>query len=310
MNKGRREAMQHEYREVHSLFRTLTEIRFKLVGLLPVASVATASFGQRSGGGMPLHFSIFGLVVVLGVMTYHMRNDQLYDELVGRATAIERSLGLPDGVFCNRPRALLALRVGRWRWRIDHGTGIGIVYAATAAFWLYLACDATLRHALPLPTSHILATVAMVCLMWAGGWAIRKQRNAAELAQRRNVLTAVDLLAAHGNDLRRLKVNPDFLSACSAALGRSEAVVAGRAAFYSSLAPEAFGYYGLTGSTLHHSAAIVSLLTDLPVHWIFDLSVNRRGVRSAGDWHSSLPHADRNATLAVVVLGKGEDNDR
>jgi hypothetical protein len=146
--------------------------------------------------------------------------------------------------------------------------------------------------------------------MWAIWQFIRKQRGAANSALRRNVLTAVDLLAAHENDLRRLKVNPNFLSACAAALGGSEAMVAGRAAFYSNLAPEAFGYYGLTGSTLHHSAAIVSLLTDLPVYWIFDLSVNRRGVRSAGDWNSLLPETDRNAALAAVVLGNGEENDR
>jgi hypothetical protein len=310
MNKDRRDAMQREYTEVNSLFRMLTDIRFKLVGLLPIASLATAAFGQQSSGAVRVVFSLFGLVVVLGVMTYHARNDQLYNELVGRAATIERSLGLPDGVFCNRPRAWLALRVGRCRWRIDHSTGIGIVYTATAAFWLYLAFDGLLLHVLSPRPSHILATLAMFCLMFVGRQIIGKQSSAASSAQRRNVLTAVDLLAAHENDLRRLKVNSNFLSACAAALGGSEAAVAGRAAFYSALAPEAFGYYGLTGSTLHHSAAIVALLTDLPVHWIYDLSVNRRGVRSAGDWHSLLPEADRNATLAAVVLGKGEDDDR
>jgi hypothetical protein len=308
VNKDRREAMLREYTEVNSLFRMLTDIRFKLAGLLPIASAATAGFGRQSGGGVPLVFSAFGLIVVLGVMTYHMRNDQLYNELVGRAATIERSLGLPDGVFCNRPRAWLALRVGRWRWRIDHGTGIGTVYAATAAFWLYLACDAVLRHVLAAADdiTHIIALFAMACLMLGGWRAIRKQRSAASSALRRNVLSAIDLLAAHENDLSRVRGNPDFLSACAAALGGSEAVVARRAAFYSTLTPEAFGYYGLTGSTLHHSAAIASLLTDLPVHWIFDLSVNRRGGQSAGDWTSPLPKVDRNATLAAIALEKGE----
>lgn len=305
MKKDRRDAMQREYTEVNSLFRMLTDIRFKLVGLLPLASVATAAFGQQKGEGVPLAFSVFGLIVVLGVMTYHARNDQLYNELVGRAATIERSLGLPDGVFSNRPRAWLVLRIAGWRWRIDHGTGIGTVYAATAAFWLYLVCDAILRHVSPIPTAHILSLLAMVCLLVTGWQVVRKQRSTADSVIRRNVLTAIDLIAANENDLSRLRLNPQFLSACASALGGSEAVVAGRAAFYSSLRPEALEYYGLTGSTLHHSASVVSLLTDLPVHWIFDLSMNRRGTRSAGDWTSPLPTVDRNEILAAVVLGEG-----
>src|SRR4051812_37392820 len=113
MNNDRRDAIKHEYTQVNNLFKMLTDIRFKLVGLLPVASAATASLAQSPGDGVPLVVSAFGVVVVLGVMTYHMRNDQLYDELVRRAATIERSLGLPDGVFCNRPQAWLRLRVGR-----------------------------------------------------------------------------------------------------------------------------------------------------------------------------------------------------
>jgi hypothetical protein len=72
-----------------------------------------------------------------------------------------------------------------------------------------------------------------------------------------------------------------------------------RARFYGELGPEALGYYALTGSKLHKSASLVSLLTDLPPHWIFDLALNRRGTQP-DDWTSPLAPAERDATLASI----------
>ena len=65
------------------------------------------------------------------------------------------------------------------------------------------------------------------------------------------------------------------------------------------LGPEALGYYALTGSNLHKAASLVSLLTDLPPLWIFDLALNRRGTQP-DDWTSSLAPAERDATLASI----------
>src|SRR4051812_29196048 len=121
MNQQRREALIREYGEVSNNFRTLTDIRFKLLGFLPLATAATIAFGSRpsagasttitaqgcsppctaSAPGVPLALALLGLVATLGIVTYNARNDQLYNELVGRASAIERSLGLPDGAFSN-----------------------------------------------------------------------------------------------------------------------------------------------------------------------------------------------------------------
>ncbi len=153
MNAQRREALLKEYGEVSNLFRTLTDIRFKLLGVLPVASAATVAFGTSGCGfdqaGIPIALAVFGLATVVGVVTYNTRNDQLYNELVGRAAAIERSIGLPDGAFSNRPRPWLRFKFGPWTWRIDHGSGVATIYAATIAFWLYLTMDAGLRLIAP-----------------------------------------------------------------------------------------------------------------------------------------------------------------
>jgi hypothetical protein len=107
MDASRRDALLKEYSEVGANFRLLTDIRFKLLGILPIAAAIAAALKGNALGIQGLGLSLFGLVATLGLATYNARNDQLYDELVGRAASIERSLGLPDGYFANRPRPWL-----------------------------------------------------------------------------------------------------------------------------------------------------------------------------------------------------------
>src|SRR4051794_28339270 len=104
----RREALLSEYAEVSSNFRLLTEIRFKLLGFLPVAAAAAAAFKPEGTAPGRIPFALFGIAATVALVTYNKRNDQLYNELVGRAAAIERAIGVPDGAFANRPNAWLA----------------------------------------------------------------------------------------------------------------------------------------------------------------------------------------------------------
>ena len=318
MNAQRREALLKEYGEVSNLFRTLTDIRFRLLAILPIASAVTAALGSRaqSGGeiGVPIALALFGLASAIGVLTYNARNDQLYDGLVGRAAAIERSVGLPDGAFSNRPRPWLQYKLGAWNWRVDHRHGIATIYAATIAFWLYLSIDAALHlivgaapastraqlHLVPVQVlliSELVGTIALVSGFW---WLLGRQWHLRERVLRNEIRTAVDIMAAYDNELARLKSHPRFLKACSTALDGSEATVAARAAFYGALEPDALGYYALSGSKLHKAASLVSLLTDLPPLWVFDVAVNRRGSQWPAGWTSSVAPTLRDLTLRGI----------
>ena len=327
-NPARREALLREYAEVSNLFRTLTDIRFRLLGILPIASGVTAALGTRTQSsdeiGVPFALALFGLASAVGVVTYNARNDQLYNELIGRGASIERSLGLPDGAFSNRPNAWLRHKfdpwwlrgklaswprlrdkLGPWTWRIEHGQGIATIYAATIAFWLYLSIDAALHLAVPPLKSALWTTIpalAATILIMRGAWRlVRCQREARDCALRKDVLTAVDLLAACDNDLSRVMRNhSEFLTSCAEALGKPEALVSRRARFYSKLTPEALSYYAMTGSKLHKTASLVSLLTDLPPLWILDLAVNRRGTQPCG-WKSSLDPVQWDNMLAEIT---------
>jgi hypothetical protein len=70
-------------------------------------------------------------VVVLGLITYSVRNDQLYDERVGRAASLEHSLRIRDGSFAFRPHPWF--HVG---WTVDHGNALALIYGASAGIWL------------------------------------------------------------------------------------------------------------------------------------------------------------------------------
>ncbi len=85
MPSNRRDALLVEYGEVSSNFRMLTDIRFKLLAFLPLAAGVAAPILARGNATMlTLAFSLFGLVVTIGLVTYNTRNDQLYDTLVAR----------------------------------------------------------------------------------------------------------------------------------------------------------------------------------------------------------------------------------
>jgi hypothetical protein len=118
----RREILLKEYVEVVSTFRMLTDIRFKLLAFLPFAAGVAGVVILRSTPPQvsTVAFSLFGLVVTLGLVTYNERNDQLYDTLVGRAAALERRLGDPDGAFANRPQPWFELS----KWKVSQVEGL------------------------------------------------------------------------------------------------------------------------------------------------------------------------------------------
>ena len=138
MDASRREALLKEYNEICNNLRILTDVRFKLLAFLPIAAAAAAAILSTDRATVPgLALSLFGLVVTIGLVTYNTRNDQPYNELVGRALTIERNLGPPDGNLANRPVAWLVVRFWGKKWKVDHGTGVGTIYRESVALWLF-----------------------------------------------------------------------------------------------------------------------------------------------------------------------------
>lgn len=205
----RREALLKEYAEVASNFRLLTDIRFKLLAFLPIAAAAAAAL--RGGGAadgatavMTLGLSVFGLFVTAALASYNVRNDQLYDELVGRAAQIERAIDLPDGAFANRPTSWLSIRLPLGSiWPIDHRSSVGVIYGASIALWLFMGCYsiAQLAYAGDEPAGWALglALLLAITLTAAGSVALHRQREARRKVMREAAERAV-IVAQRGLD--------------------------------------------------------------------------------------------------------------
>jgi hypothetical protein len=295
----RQEALLKEYSEVCQNFRLLTDIRFKLLAVLPIATAVAVALKTGSATAPWLGLSLFGLLVTLGLVTYNMRNDQLYIELVGRAATIERSLGLPDGGFAQRPRAWLVVDLGWKKWNVDHGTGVGTIYVASVALWLFGVLASVLEYArqayvgLGLPSRFIpealanpsiwvnLTAFGLTALVTYGAVkAIQRQRDATFKALRDLACKAVQ--TAMPLKLSELQKNDAFLQTCEELAGAETEVereeIWNRLQFYAELHPNLLNYYMLQGSNHPGSepgtnavsaSHLVALLTDLPGRWIY-----------------------------------------
>jgi hypothetical protein len=122
------------YGEVCSGWRTLTDVRFKLLGLLPIVSVAvlitllSAGHGQSALTGPERSgVALLGLLLTGAVRLYDLRNTDLYNDLVGRGRQIEAELGVHTGFFPGRPKS---------RGWAQHDTAIRAVYLLSALAWI------------------------------------------------------------------------------------------------------------------------------------------------------------------------------
>src|SRR5215210_6907373 len=92
-----------EYTQVNQNFRLLSDIRFKLLALIPpLGGVGIFLLSERqSDFGLLLLISGLGFLATLGVTFYDQRNSELYNALIGRASFLEKKLQLPRNLEAN-----------------------------------------------------------------------------------------------------------------------------------------------------------------------------------------------------------------
>ena len=145
------ELVRLDYQQTTDLLRTLSDVRFKLLALVPTLSgTAIAVLGHPSSAAELLGIGLLGLVATFGILLYELRNTQIYDYATRRAEHDEAALGLPSiqggvgrgGLFSERPGSALRLF---GVVPIDRDRGLVLVYSAALAGWTYLVAWGAFR---------------------------------------------------------------------------------------------------------------------------------------------------------------------
>ena len=130
------ELLRLEYESASRLLGQLTEIRFKLLALVPTLSGAVLALVSSGRSGVELlAIGALGLTATSGVLVYELRNGELRRRATDRVNELERSL------FANGP--LVGGEDGRHPKLFgvipaSHRLGVGLVYGAALGGWVYL----------------------------------------------------------------------------------------------------------------------------------------------------------------------------
>lgn len=129
------ELLRLEYEYMSRLLGNLTEIRFKLLALVPTLSGAVVALISSSRTGVELlAIGGLGLAATSGVLAYELRNGELRRRATDRVNRLEKEL-FPGGPLvgaAGRTPKLFGLIPA------SHRLGVGLVYGAALGGWVYL----------------------------------------------------------------------------------------------------------------------------------------------------------------------------
>ena len=128
------ELLRLEYESASRLLGGLTEIRFKLLALVPSLTGAVVALISPGRSGVEiLAIGGLGLAATSGVLSYELRNGELRRRAAARVIQIE-SILFPGGPLLAEGRTprLFGLIPA------SHQLGVGLVYGAALGGWVYL----------------------------------------------------------------------------------------------------------------------------------------------------------------------------
>ena len=128
------------YQALIDMFRHLSDIRFKLLALVPAVSglaIGLISNDISAFKADPLPrvlIGVLGFLVTFGIAMYDQRNSQLYNSLFLHAAAYEERLNIERGICNPRPghtRKFFGI-ITIW-----HDRALAIIYGVVLGAWLF-----------------------------------------------------------------------------------------------------------------------------------------------------------------------------
>jgi hypothetical protein len=129
------ELLRLEYDSASRRFEQLTEIRFKLLALVPSLTGAVVALVSPGRSGVELlAIGALGLAATSGVLAYELRSGELCRRANDRVNRLESALfsGGPLVGGAGRTPKLFGLIPA------SHQLGVGLVYGAALGGWVYL----------------------------------------------------------------------------------------------------------------------------------------------------------------------------
>ena len=132
------ERLRLEYDRAAQVVENLTEVRFKLLALVPtLAGIVLSLASSHTRPVELLAIGALGATATLGVLVYELRNAQIRGVAAARVRAFEER-SFAGGALVPPPRVAGGVVLG-------HRLGIALVYGAALAAWAYLLAWGALR---------------------------------------------------------------------------------------------------------------------------------------------------------------------
>jgi len=130
------------YKQVCDTWRDVSDLRFKLLGLLPIGTVA-ALIGLLStdklSPAIKVAFGVGGLLITIGLCIYEKNNDTNRKRLFERGRRIEFELGIKEGVFMKGGQHVHDEAVNNAQTRsklVSNDAALFIIYGTCLLAWV------------------------------------------------------------------------------------------------------------------------------------------------------------------------------
>jgi hypothetical protein len=139
-----------DYEQTTGQISALTDVRFRLLGIVPTIALAAVGIGgaHPSTGGL-VALGLLGLVATVGILIYELRNTETLAAALYHARDVARLLGLHVARGRNDPAGVITPSGNRHRLfgtvTIGQDQALGLVYGAAIGGWSYLLVWGVLR---------------------------------------------------------------------------------------------------------------------------------------------------------------------
>jgi hypothetical protein len=171
----RLDTLKLEYKEFHSYWRTLTDIRFKLLAFVPTVAGLGVTFSTKTTEPLEAFaVGLLGFIATLGITFYDQRNSELYNAAINIAALLEEKMKFEGGTFLSRPDPGRKF-FGILMW---HDRALAMVYASALGAWLFIIISSILKLILwSSGTFSLLLSVLLAIVIYKNLYKPRRSGN-------------------------------------------------------------------------------------------------------------------------------------